>query len=270
MILHKPLCFIDIESTGLILGKDRIIQLAALKLYPDMNTEVKSWMVNPEMPIPPESTRIHGIKDEDVNHAPAFREVAGQIASFIGDADLAGYNSNRYDVPMLVEEFYRAGVDFSMENRYLIDVQYIFNLMEPRNLAAAYAFYCGKKLEDAHNAEADVRATYEVFLAQIEKYRDTEIEEEGKKVKPITGNIKELGEFFSSRNKNLDLAGRFIRNENNQAVFNFGKYKGQTVEEVFRKDTSYYHWMMNGNFSYDTKNVLTRLYLEFKNNQQTP
>lgn len=268
MQLQKPLCIIDIESTGLTIGKDRIVQLAIIKITPDLMKQKKSWLINPEMPIPEEATQIHNIRNEDVKDAPTFRDVAHQIATFIGNADLAGYNSNRYDIPMLMEEFYKAGVEFSLDDRYLIDTQYIFNLMEPRNLAAAYSFYCGKKLEIAHNAEHDVEATYEILLAQIEKYKNTEVEIDNQKYKPISTSIKEIGEFFKNRNKQLDLAGRIIKNEKNEAVFNFGKYKGQLVKEVFKKDTSYYHWMMKGDFSYDTKNVLTRLYLEFKNSSR--
>lgn len=268
MQLQKSLCIIDIESTGLTIGKDRIVQLAIIKITPDLMKQKKSWLINPEIPISEEAFNIHKIKDEDVKDAPKFRDIAHQIASFIGNSDLAGYNSNRYDIPMLMEEFYKAGVEFSLENRYLIDVQHIFNLMEPRNLAAAYAFYCGKKLENAHNAESDVEATYEIFLAQIEKYKNTEIEIDNQKFKPIGTSLKEIGEFFKSRNKQLDLAGRIIKNEKDEAIFNFGKYKGQLVKDVFKKDTSYYHWMMKGDFSYDTKNVLTRLYLDFKNSTE--
>jgi DNA polymerase-3 subunit epsilon len=262
--LTKPLCFLDAETTGLILGKDRIIQLAVLKWNTDYSTRIKSWMIKPDIPISPESLKIHGITPEMLEKAPSFKEVANEIVQFIGNADLAGYNSNRFDVPMLMDEFHRAGVEFSLEGRNLLDVSYIFNLMEPRTLSAAYAYFCNKELKNAHNAEEDVKATFEIFLAQLNKYENTEIEIDGKKVKPVSKNIKEMGEFFKSRNRNLDLAGRITLNEEGIPCFSFGKYKGQKVFDVFRKDTSYYHWIMNGDFSHDTKNVITRLYLQFK------
>lgn len=263
--LTKPLVFIDLEATGLNLTADRIIDIALLKAFPDGETQTKNWRVNPGIPIPAETTKIHGIKDEDVKDSPSFAQVASQVLDFIGNADLAGYNSNRYDIPMLIEECLRADVDFDLKNRKLIDVQHIFYMMEPRSLGAAYKFYCNKKLENAHNAEADVRATYEILLAQVERYKGVEIEnKKGEVVVPIENNVTVLSSYTAGDIKVVDLVGRIILNEKGIEVFNFGKHKDKPVEEVFKKEPAYYHWIMQGDFALYTKKIVTQIYLRSK------
>ena len=246
--LTRPLVFFDIESTGLIIGIDRIVEISILKLMPDGSKQIKTRRVNPERPIPPEVSKIHGIFDADVANEPTFKAIANSLSQFIGNGDLAGYNSNKFDVPLLVDEFIRANVDFDMKNRRMIDVQNIFHKMEQRTLAAAYKFYCSKEIVNAHSAEADITATFEVFEAQLERYPD---------LKPDVDFLHE----FSSMNQNVDLAGRIIFNEKKQEVFNFGKHKGKTVAEIFAKEPSYYDWMMQGDFPAETKQVLTSLRL---------
>ncbi len=263
--LTKPLVFLDIEATGLNLTSDRIIELAMLKALPGGETQSKSWKVNPGIPIPPDSTKIHGIKDEDVKDQPTFDKVAKQVLEFIGNADLAGYNSNRYDVPLFIEECLRAGIDFDLKNRKLVDVQHIFYMMEPRSLSAAYKFYCGQKLENAHSAEADVKATYEVLLAQIERYKGVAIEnKKGETIVPIENNINVLSSYTAGDNKVVDLVGRIVLNEAGQEVFNFGKYKDKPCEEIFKKEPAYYHWIMKGDFALYTKKIVTQIYLRSK------
>ena len=246
--LTRPLVFFDIESTGLIIGIDRIVEISILKLMPDGSKQIKTRRVNPERPIPPEVSKIHGIFDADVANEPTFKAIANSLSQFIGNGDLAGYNSNKFDVPLLVDEFIRANVDFDMKNRRMIDVQNIFHKMEQRTLAAAYKFFCSKEIVNAHSAEADITATFEVFEAQLERYPD---------LKPDVDFLHE----FSSMNQNVDLAGRIIFNEKKQEVFNFGKHKGKTVAEIFAKEPSYYDWMMQGDFPAETKQVLTSLRL---------
>ncbi|MEX2380357.1 MAG: exonuclease domain-containing protein [Vicingaceae bacterium] len=246
--LTRPIVFFDLETTGVEVAKDRIVEISILKLHPDGKKEIKTRRVNPEMPIPPGSTEIHGISDEDVKDEPTFAALAKSLAQFIGNSDLAGYNSNKFDVPLLVEEFLRVGVDFDLENRKLVDVQNIFHKMEQRTLVAAYKFYCGKDLVDAHSAEADIKATYEVLESQIERYEELE------------NDIDFLSEF-SKRNNTVDLMGRIVYNEENIEVFNFGKHKGKPVSEILDKDPSYYNWMMNGDFPLYTKKVLTAIKL---------
>jgi len=263
--LSKPLVFIDLEATGLNLTSDRIIDIALLKAMPDGDTQTKTWRVNPGIPIPADSTAIHGIKDEDVKDSPPFAQVARQVLEFIGNADLAGYNSNRYDIPLFIEECLRVDIDFDLKNRKLVDVQHIFYMMEPRSLSAAYKFYCGKKLENAHSAEADVTATYEVLLAQVERYKGVEIEnKKGETVVPIENNVNVLSSYTAGDVKVVDLVGRIVLNEAGLEVFNFGKYKDRSVEEIFKKEPSYYHWIMKGDFALYTKKIVTQIYLRCK------
>lgn len=262
--LHKPLIFLDIEATGLSVGSDRIVEISLLKLNPDHSTEIKTMRINPEMPIPAEVSKIHGIYDKDVAAAPTFREAAPALLKFIGNADLAGYNSNKFDIPLLAEEFLRAELDFDLEGRKLVDVQNIFHFMEPRNLSAAYRFYCDKPLEQAHSAEADTIATFEIFKAQLKRYEGVEIpDEKGRLYQPVVNDIQKLSEF-SMRSKNVDLAGRIVYNDKGQEVFSFGKHKDKPVVEVFTKEPSYYSWMMNGDFPRYTKKVITKIRLGMK------
>jgi DNA polymerase-3 subunit epsilon len=249
--LKRPVVFIDIEGTGLNVGSDRIVEIALLKIYPNGNKESKVFRINPTIPIPAEVSKIHGIYDKDVAESPTFKEVARDINSFLGGCDLAGYNSNKYDIPILIEELTRAEVFFDLSGRKLIDVQNIFHKMEQRTLSAAYNFYCNKILENAHSAEADTDATYEVLIAQLEKYDS------------LKNDIDFLSQF-SSITKNVDLAGRIIFNEKGEEVFNFGKYKGKLVLEIFEKEPSYYDWIIKGDFSTNTKTVVTQLRLRCK------
>ena len=248
LALKKPIVFFDLETTGVDVAKDRIVEISILKLHPDGKKEVKTRRVNPEMPIPIESSEIHGIYDKDVEDEPTFKSMAKSLAAFIANSDLAGFNSNKFDVPLLVEEFLRVGVDFEIDNRSLVDVQNIFHKMEQRTLVAAYKFYCGKDLTNAHSAEADNIATFEVLEAQIERYEELE------------NNVSFLSDF-SKRTNNVDLMGRIVYNESNVEVFNFGKHKGTPETTVLEKDPSYYKWMMNGDFPLYTKKVLTAIKL---------
>jgi DNA polymerase-3 subunit epsilon len=260
--LNKPLVFFDLEATGLTIGLDRIVEICILKVETDNSTEIKTWRINPEMPIPEKVSKLHGIYDKDIADCPTIREAAPQIVQFIGNADLAGFNSNKYDVPMLVEELLRADVDFDLKNRRLIDVQNIFHVMEPRNLSAAYKFYCDKILENAHTAEADTIATYEILKAQLERYKDSELKDEnGNAYKPVVNDVTKLSEITTSKNRFADLAGRIVYNEQGAEVFNFGKHKDKAVTEVFQKEPSYYNWMMNGDFPLYTKKILTQIRL---------
>jgi DNA polymerase III subunit epsilon len=262
--LHRPLIFLDIEATGLSIGSDRIVEICLLKLNPDGSTETKTERINPEIPIPEVVSKIHGIYEKDIVDAPTFKQIAPSLIKFIGKADLAGYNSNKYDIPLLAEEFLRAEVDFDLEGRKLVDVQNIFHFMEPRNLSAAYKFYCSKPLENAHSAEADVIATFEIFKAQLQKYEGTElIDEKGNKYQPVVNDVSKLSDF-TAKSKNVDLAGRIVYNEKGQEVFSFGKHKDKPVTEVFTKEPSYYSWMMNGDFPLYTKKVITKIRLSMK------
>jgi DNA polymerase-3 subunit epsilon len=266
--LTKPLAFFDLETTGINVGSDRIVEICILKAKTDNTTETKTWRVNPGMPIPEFSSKIHGIYDKDVADCPVFKELAPKIAEFLKDCDLAGYNSNKFDVPVLVEEFMRADVDFDLKNRRLVDVQNIFHIMEPRNLTAALKFYCGKPLENAHSAEADVTATYEVFLAQLQRYENTEMEDgKGNFFKPVQNDVNILSTLTTAKNKNADLAGRIVYNEKGTEVFAFGKHKDKSVEEIFSKEPSYYNWMMNGDFPLYTKKIITQIRLRMLGNK---
>ncbi len=247
--LIKPLAFFDLETTGITIGVDRIVEISILKLIPDGEKVIYTRRVNPEMPIPEASSKVHGIYDKDIANEPNFKQLAPEINQFIGNADLAGYNSNKFDVPMLVDEFIRVGVSFEMKGRRMVDVQNIFHKMEQRTLAAAFKFYCEKEIVNAHSAEADIEATYEVFMAQLARYDSLAKDVEGLST-------------FSAMNKNVDLAGRIVFNEKNEEVFNFGKHKGRTVSDVLAKESSYYDWMMNGDFPAETKQVLKALRLK--------
>lgn len=259
--LTKPLIFLDIESTGLNVGADRIVEIALLKLNPDGSREDKTERINPGIPIPDLVSRIHGIYDKDVAEAPSFKQVAPALLRFIGTADFAGYNSNKFDIPLLAEEFLRAEVDFDLEGRRLIDVQNIFHFMEPRNLAAAYRFYCNKTMENAHSALYDAQATLDVFMAQLQMYDGKQVQDEkGNFYTPVVPEVTRLSEL-SSRSKNVDLAGRIVYNDKGEAVFSFGKHKDKRVVDVFAKEPSYYSWMMQGDFPLYTKRVITKIRL---------
>jgi DNA polymerase III subunit epsilon len=247
--LTRPMAFFDLETTGTNVGADRIVEIAVLKVYPDGKKELLNQRINPTIPIPPGSSAIHGIYDKDVIDKPTFAQIAHKLAEFLMNCDLAGYNSNKFDVPLLVEEFLRSEVDFDVKGRKLVDVQNIFHLMEPRTLSGAYKFYCNKDLTNAHQAEADIIATYEVLEAQLEKYQD------------LQNNVNFLAEF-SSRSNNADLAGRIVFNEKGVEVFNFGKHKDKAVADVFKMEPSYYDWMMNGDFPLSTKKVITAIRLK--------
>ena len=246
--LTKVLCFFDLETTGIQLTKDRIVQLAAVKLFPDGHRESKNYIINPEMHIPEEIAAIHGITNEMVKTAPKLAEVAEEIIEFIGESDLAGYNSDRFDIPLLAEEMLRAGVDFDMKNRVSVDVQTIFHKKEERTLSAALKFYCGKTLENAHSAAADTMATYEILLGQLERYPD------------LQNDMKALSEF-TTRKKSVDFAGMIVMNDKGQEMFSFGKYKNVLVDEVFDKDPGYFGWIQGADFPLYTKKVLTGLKL---------
>jgi DNA polymerase-3 subunit epsilon len=250
--LKNPLVFFDLETTGVNINNDRIVEICYLKVYPNGNEESKTLRINPEMHIPEQSSAVHGIYDEDVADCPTFKEVAKQIARDIEGCDIAGFNSNRFDVPLLAEEFLRAGVDIDMSRRKFIDVQVIYHKLEQRTLSAAYKFYCDKNLEDAHTAEADTRATYEVLKAQLDRYPEA-----------LQNDMAFLSEY-SSFTRNVDFAGRMVYDEQGVPTFNFGKYKGKSVEEVLRRDPGYYSWMLQGDFTLNTKQMLTRIKLGMK------
>ncbi len=259
--LSKPIAFFDLETTGVNVASDRIVEISILKVMPDGTKEIKTKRINPTIPIPIQSSEVHGIYDKDVENEPTFKAIAKSLADFLKDCDLAGYNSNKFDIPVLVEEFLRADVDFDLKNRRFVDVQNIFHQMEQRTLKAAYKFYCGKDIKNAHSAQADIEATYEVFLAQLDRYDGVEIEDKkGNKIIPVKNDVKALHDF-TNINKNADLAGRIVFNENGVEVFNFGKHMGKPVEQVLKEEPSYYAWMMNGDFPLYTKKVLTEIKL---------
>jgi DNA polymerase-3 subunit epsilon len=249
--LRKPLIFFDLETTGLNIMTDRIIEIAYLKVFPNGDEESRKMRINPEMPIPAESTEIHHITDDDVRNCPTFRQVAQMLANVFKGCDIAGYNSNNFDVPFLAEEFLRADADFDFANSRFIDVQVVFHKMEKRTLEAAYRFYCNAELTDAHSADSDTKATYEVLKAQLDRY-------------PELQNDVEFLSKFTKYNRNVDYAGRIVFNENGVEVFNFGKHKGKPVEQVLREEPAYYSWMMNGDFPLYTKKVLTSIRLRMR------
>ena len=244
--LKRPLAFIDLETTGVNLSTDRIIEIAIIKVLPDESRQVKRKLINPQMAIPKASSDIHGITDDMVKDAPTFKQVGNEIKQFLENCDLGGYNSNRFDIPMLMEEFLRADMDVDLSNRRMVDVQHIFYTMEPRTLSAAYKFYCQKELVNAHSAEADVNATIDVLLSQVQRYNNL-----GNSVDSILGAIGE--------DKIVDYARRFIFDDKGVEVFNFGKYKGRSVAAVLRSEPQYYDWMMKGDFPLHTKQKLTEI-----------
>ncbi|PRD48326.1 3'-5' exonuclease [Sphingobacterium haloxyli] len=266
--LKRPLAFFDLETTGVNIAVDRIVELSILKISPGGKEEVLTIKVNPEMPIPAESSMFHGIYDDDVKDFPPFKERAEEIRNFLGDADLAGYNSNKFDVPMLMEEFLRAGVDFSLEGRAFVDVQNIFHQMEQRTLKAAYRFYCDASLENAHTAEADVRATYEVLKAQLSKYEGVAFEDKhGTVTTPVVNDVEALHRF-TNLSKPVDFAGRLVYDEEGDPCINFGKHKGRKVVDVFDAEPSYYAWMQQGDFPRYTKKVLEKLWSEHRDKRK--
>ena len=248
--LERPLIFFDLETTGTNVTHDRIVELSYIKVYPDGTEERKTRRLNPEIPIPAESTAIHHITDADVANEPTFRQIAKSLLEIFDGCDIAGYNSNKFDVPVLMEEFGRCGLNFDIAGRRFIDVQNIFHKKEQRTLVAAYKFYCGEDLTDAHAANADTEATYKVLLGQLAMYDDLE-------------NDVEFLAKFSAVGRNVDLAARIVLNDKDEPIFNFGKHKGKTVKEVLRKEPSFYDWMMQGDFPKNTKDVLTQLKFQY-------
>ncbi len=253
--LKRPIIFFDLETTGVDTSRDRIVEVSMVKIMPDGERIIKTRRINPQMPIPESSTAIHGITDEDVKDCPTFAQVAKSLAQFVEGCDFGGFNSNRFDLPVLVEEFLRAEVDVDFKRRNFVDVQNIFHKKEQRTLVAAYKFYCGKDLADAHSAEADTLATYEVFLSQLERYDD------------LPNDIESLAEF-STQNKAADFAGRILIDDKGNEIFGFGKYRNESVTAVFKRDPSYYAWMMNGDFPLYTKKVITEIRMRGLNTQQ--
>ncbi|CAZ94670.1 MULTISPECIES: 3'-5' exonuclease [Zobellia] len=252
--LTRPICFFDLETTGTNVAKDRIVEISVLKVYPNGNKESKTWLVNPEMQIPDEVVAIHGISNEKVANEPTFKELSKTIYAMIKDCDLGGFNSDRFDIPLLAEEMLRAEIDFDMKSMVSIDVQTIFHKMEKRTLAAAYKFYCGKDLTDAHSAEADTQATYEVLLSQLDRYPELE------------NNVKKLAEFSTHR-QFADFAGFLGYDEDGVEVFAFGKHKGRRVLDVLEKEPGYFGWILNADFPLYTKKVLTQIKLSQLNNK---
>lgn len=252
--LNRPICFFDLETTGVDVAKDRIVEISILKVYPNGNKESRTWLVNPGMPIPPQSSAIHGITDEKVASEPTFKELSKTIYQMIRDADLGGYNSDRFDIPLLAEEMLRAGVDFDLGNRVTVDVQTIFHKKEKRTLEAAYKFYCDKELLNAHSAEADTHATYEILKAQLDRYED------------LDNDMKFLGEFTKHR-RMADFAGFIALDEEDREVFAFGKHKGKLVEEVLEEEPGYFGWILNADFPLYTKKILTAVKLRKLNNK---
>lgn len=252
--LSKPICFFDLETTGTNVARDRIVEISILKIYPNGNKESRTWLVNPEMIIPDEVIAVHGISNEKVANEPTFKELAKEIFNIIKDCDLAGFNSDRFDIPLLAEEMLRADIDFDLKNMLSVDVQTIFHKMEKRTLAAAYKFYCDKDLTDAHSAEADTTATYEVLLSQLDRYPELE------------NNVKKLAEFSTHR-KFADFAGFISFNKDDEEIFSFGKHKGKKVLEVLEQEPGYFGWILNADFPLYTKKVLTQIKLSQLNNK---
>ena len=247
--LKKPIVFFDLETTGVNVAKDRIVEISIFKAFPNKSTESKTWLVNPTIPIPAAVTDVHGISNEDVVNAPTFKEIAHEIKNILEGCDLAGYNSNKFDIPLLAEEFLRVDVDFDLKKHHAVDVQNIFHKMEQRTLSAAYKFYCNKNLDNAHSAEADTKATYEILNAQIERYDDLE------------NDIEFLSAFSTRGKRTADMAGFIVYNENDEECFSFGKYKGQTVSSVLETNPGYFSWIQQAEFPLYTKKVLTQIKL---------
>ncbi len=252
--LKRPICFFDLETTGTNIARDRIVEISILKVFPNGNKEGKTWLVNPEVPIPAEVSAIHGITNEKVANEPTFKELSKEVHGMIKDSDLGGYNSDRFDIPLLAEELLRAGVDFDMKNRVSVDVQTIFHKMEKRTLGAAYEFYCNKSLDDAHSAEADAKATYEVLLGQLDRYDVLE------------NDVKKLSEF-TTRKRSADFAGFIIYDKDGVEVFSFGKHKGKKVLDVLEQEPGYFGWIQNADFPLYTKKVLTAIRLRSLNSK---
>jgi DNA polymerase-3 subunit epsilon len=252
--LNKPICFFDLETTGIEVAKDRIVEISIFKVFPNGTQESKTWLVNPEMRIPDVVIAVHGITNEKVANEPTFSQLAPQIYNMIKDSDLAGFNSDRFDIPLLVEELLRAGVDFDMKNRVSVDIQTIFHKKEERTLSAALKFYCGKSLENAHSAEADTMATYEILKAQLDRYPELE------------NDMKSLSEY-TTRKKSIDFAGFIALDAEGQEVFTFGKHKGARVEKVLEDEPGYFGWIQNADFPLYTKKVLTGIKLRKLNNK---
>ena len=246
--LNRPLCFFDLETTGIDVARDRIVEISIVKVYPNGNQESRTWLVNPTIPIPPQATAVHGISNEKVAQEPTFKELAPQIHAMIKDSDLAGYNSDRFDIPLLAEELLRAEVDFDMKNRVAVDVQTIFHKKEERTLSAAYRFYCNQTLDNAHSAEADTKATFEILKAQLDRYPD------------LPNDIKALSEY-TTRKKAVDFAGFIALDDKGREIFTFGKHKGALVEDVFEKEPGYFGWIQGADFPLYTKKVLTGIKL---------
>ena len=259
--LTRPLAVLDIETTGLKVATDRVVEISIVRISTDGTSKIKTQRINPTIPISEEATSIHGITNEDVKNEPTFAEFANELNQFLANCDLGGYNSNKFDIPLLVEEFLRAGIDFELKGRRLVDVQNIFHKMEPRNLSAAYKFYCGKELVNAHSAEADTLATYEILKAQLDKYIGVEFKDNyGKISTPIVNDVQALHDF-SYNSRSVDLVGHIVYNNKKIEVFNFGKHKGKSVEEIFAKEPSYFDWMMKSEFPLSTKKVITAIKL---------
>lgn len=253
--LTTPIIFFDLETTGINITHDRIVEICYIKIYPNKNEESKTTRVNPGIHIPEDASKVHGIYDKDVANCPTFKDIAAEIASTFKDCDIAGFNSNYFDIPMLAEELLRAGINIDFSKHHFVDVQNIYHKLEQRTLSAAYKFYCGKDLADAHSALADTKATYEVLKAQLDRYPD------------ILQNDINFLEAFSRRSNNVDLAGRIVYNDKNIEIFNFGKYKGQSVADILRREPGYYSWMMQGDFPLNTKQVLTKIQLKVSQNK---
>ena len=257
--LKNPIVIFDLETTGIDVVKDRIVEISYIKVLPDGTEVQKTQRFNPEMHIPEESSAIHGIYDEDVKDMPAFKEHAKSLAKILEGSDLGGFNSNKFDIPLLAEEFLRVGVEFDFSKRKFVDVQVIFHKMERRTLIAAYKFYCGKKLEGAHGAAADTKATYEILKAQLDRYNGVDFDDlKGNITQPVVNDIEKLAEF-SSHNKNVDFVGRIVMDDKGVETFNFGKYKGMAVTKVFEKDPGYYGWILKSDFPLYTKKILTQI-----------
>ncbi|MBT8296724.1 MAG: 3'-5' exonuclease [Maribacter sp.] len=252
--LTRPICFFDLETTGMNVAHDRIVEISILKVYPNGNKESKTWLVNPEIPIPEVVVAIHGISNDKVANEPTFKMLSREIYNMIKDSDLGGYNSDRFDIPLLAEEMLRADIDFDMKNMVSVDVQTIFHKMEKRTLEAAYKFYCDKDLTDAHSAAADTKATYEVLMSQLDRYPELE------------NNIKKLAEF-STHKKTVDFAGFIVLDEDGDEIFSFGKHKGRKVLDVLDKEPGYFGWILNADFPLYTKKVLTQIKLSKLNNK---
>lgn len=253
--LNRPIAFFDLETTGINISSDRIVEISILKVFPGHDQDLKTRRVNPTIPIPGEVSKIHGIYDKDVKDSPTFQQIAEELKMFLKDCDLAGYNCNYFDIPLLVEEFLRAGVNFDIRDCKVVDVQTIFHKKEERTLSAAYKFYCGKELKNAHSAEADITATFEVLESQLERYPD------------LINNIDFLSTFTNTRSKRVDLTGRFVYNDKGDIVFNFGKHTGKVAANVFKTEPQYYDWMMKGEFSLQTKRIIIEIINQVKSKQ---